>query len=123
MAVVDSGDGAGFAWWRCAARPTPVWLAIALVLGNLLDAVFTCALLELRLVDEANPIMRWAWDGSPLWFIVIKVASVQVGLQLLWRRRHLPCARAAMAAGATLYTFIVVHQLALMAVIPSLLRS
>src|SRR5438105_14038993 len=120
MAVVDSGDGAGFAWWRCAARPTPVWLAIALVLGNLLDAVFTCALLELHLVDEANPILRWAWDGSPLWFIVIKVASVQVGLQLLWRRRHLPCARAAMAAGAALYPFPVVYHLALWPMVPSL---
>ena len=106
---------------RLAAQPPLAWLAVALILGNLLDAVFTMTSLQLHLVDETNPLMRWLYDGSPATFLVAKVACVQVGFQLLWAHRQVPMAQAAMAAGAVMYTFVAVYHLALLALIPSLL--
>jgi hypothetical protein len=114
---------AACAWRRIAEQPPLAWLAVALILGNLLDAVFTFTSLQLHLVNETNPLMRWLYEGSPLTFLVAKLGCVQVGFQLLWAHRHVPMAQAAMAAGAVMYTFVVVYHLALWALIPSLLAS
>ena len=91
------------------------WIVTLLLLGNLLDALFTLALLQWNLVDEANPIMRWLYDRSPLSFLITKVAAVQVAILLLWFHRHLPAAQLALAAGATLYAGIVAYHLSLIA--------
>src|SRR5215471_5986189 len=79
-------------------------LAATLLLGNLADAVFTLTFLQLHLVNETNPIMRWVYEGSPLSFMVTKLACVQIAILLLWAHRRRPAARLAMAAGATMYS-------------------
>jgi hypothetical protein len=99
------------------------WLAVALILGNLADAVFTLIFLQLHIVDETNPIMRWVYEGSPLSFMVTKIACVQIAFLLLWAHRTLPAAQMAMAAGATMYSLIVVYHLSILLALPSVLPS
>jgi hypothetical protein len=97
--------------------------AVVLVIGNLLDAVFTLSFLQLGLVGEANPLMRWAYDGSPVWFVLSKVALVELGVLLLWLHRETPIARLAMHAAATLYTGVVGYHLSLLKVLPAALAQ
>ena len=99
------------------------WLAATLILGNLADAVFTLTFLQLHVVDETNPIMRWVYEGSPLSFMVTKIACVQIAFLLLWAHRRLPAAQVAMAAGATMYSLIVVYHLSILVALPSVFRS
>jgi hypothetical protein len=98
-------------------------VAATLILGNLLDALFTLTFLQLHVVYEANPLMRWVYEGSPLSFVIAKLASVQLGFLLLWLHRNVPAAQMAMVAGAMAYTAVVAYHLCLLAVLPSLLRS
>jgi len=98
-------------------------LAVALIVGNLADALFTLTFLQLQVVDETNPLMRWIYDGSPLSFMVTKIACVQIAFLLLWAHRRLPAAQLAMAAGATMYSLIVVYHLSILLALPSVLRS
>lgn len=89
-----------------------------LILGNLLDALFTFTFLQLDLVSEANPLMRWAYDGSPLSFMLLKLSCVQLGVLLLWAQRHVPVAGMAIRAAAGLYVAIVAYHVTLMAQLP-----
>ena len=92
-----------------------VVLAATLILGNLLDGLFTMTLLQMHLVSEANPLMRWLYEGSPLSFMATKLFCVHVGLVLLWGQRHLPAAQRAMATGAAVYAAVVLYHLSLIA--------
>jgi hypothetical protein len=89
-----------------------------LILGNLLDALFTFTFLQLNVVSEANPLMRWAYDSSPMSFMLLKLSCVQLGVLLLWAQRHLPVAGMAIRATAGLYLAIVAYHMTLMAKLP-----
>jgi hypothetical protein len=108
---------------RTGHGPLLTAIAVTLILGNLLDALFTFTLLQLHVVAEANPFMRWVYEGSPLSFMVTKLACVQLGFLLLWAHRHVPAAQLAMVAGAAVYALVVAYHLSILAVLPSLLRS
>jgi hypothetical protein len=95
-------------------------LSVTLILGNLMDALFTLTLLQLHLVVEANPLMRWMYEGSPLSFMVAKLCCVQIAFLLLWRHRHVLAAQVAMLAGAAMYAAIVAYHLSILVVLPSL---
>ena len=84
----------------------------ALLFFNLLDGVFTTAYLQLNLAVEANPLMRWAYAGSPLAFMGLKLLAVQGGVVLLWVNRDRPLAQWAMTAGASIYGLLVLWHLA-----------
>ena len=86
-----------------------------LLVGNLLDALFTFTLLQLQLVSEANPLMRWVYDLSPVSFMIVKLSCVQCGLLVLWVKRHVPVAGLAIRAAAGLYTAVVAYQFTLIA--------
>jgi hypothetical protein len=90
-----------------------------LLLGNFLDALFTFMLLQLNLVSEANPLMRWAYDSSPLSFMLLKLSCVQLAVLLLWAQRHVPVAGLAIQAGAGLYVALVAYHFTLMAALPA----
>lgn len=92
--------------------------AALLLLGNLLDALFTFTLLQLQLVSEANPFMRWVYDHSPLSFMLLKLSCVQFGLLVLWAQRQVPVAGLAIQAAAGLYLAIVAYHFTLMARLP-----
>jgi hypothetical protein len=90
-----------------------------LLLGNLLDALLTFTLLQLDLVSEANPLMRWAYDSSPLSFMLLKLSCVQLGVLLLWGQRHVRAAGLAIQASAGLYAAIVAYQFSVVARLPA----
>jgi polyferredoxin len=92
--------------------------AALLLLGNLLDALFTLTLLQLNLVSEANPFMRWVYGHSPVSFMLLKLSCVQFGLLILWAQRHVPAAGLAIQAGAGLYLAVVAYHFTLMAQLP-----
>lgn len=81
----------------------------ALLVLNLLDALFTLAFLQLHLAEEANPLMAAAYAGSPVLFLVVKLVLVHSGALLLWIHRATAAARGALAAGVALYAGIVVY--------------
>ena len=89
-----------------------------ILLGNLLDALFTFTFLQLDVVSEANPLMRWAYELSPMSFMLLKLSCVQLGVLLLWAQRHVPAAGLAIRAGAGLYVAIVAYHFTLMAQLP-----
>lgn len=101
--------------------PTGPWnlpgfgISIAILLLNLLDALFTLAFLQFDLAEEANPLMNLAYRNSPLGFLLLKLAMVQVGVLILHHNRHVRVAQHALNAVAAVYVGIVSYHLAFVA--------
>lgn len=85
-----------------------------LLLGNLLDGVFTFAYLQCGVACEANPVMRWFYAASPLAFMLFKLSCVQLGLLVLWMHRSRATAAIGVRVTAGLYTAIVAYHFAIM---------
>ena len=85
--------------------------AVALLIFNLLDGLFTLAFLELGVAQELNPLMRAAWGVGPIFFMLSKLAVVDGGLIVLCVNRSAWLARVATVAGAVLYAAIVAYHL------------
>lgn len=85
--------------------------AAALLLFNLLDGLFTLTFLQMNVATEANPVMRAAYEGSPLWFMLSKLAMVNAGLWILATHSKFALARVAVHASAVLYAGIVAYHL------------
>jgi hypothetical protein len=92
---------------------------VVVLFGNLLDGLFTLTLLQLRLVHEANPLMRWMYQASPLSFMAVKLAVVQLGLVVLCLQRGNRASQLAIRAGAALYGAIVCYHLTVIAWLPA----
>jgi hypothetical protein len=84
---------------------------VCLLFFNLLDGIFTLIFLQLGVATELNPLMRSAYELSPLVFMVAKLAVVSGGLLLLCLHRGTRLARWATMAGAVLYAAIVAYHL------------
>lgn len=69
----------------------------ALAALNLADAVLTAAALDGGLAQEANPVMRLAWEASPYVFFGLKTGLVAGALAVLLRLGG------SLAAGLTLH--------------------
>jgi Domain of unknown function (DUF5658) len=67
---------------RAAAR-----LVFALIVFNVIDAIFTIALVRAGLAEEANPLMAAALQAGPIWFALQKAMLVGSGLAVLWFTR------------------------------------
>lgn len=90
----------------------PSLCSVLLLIGNLLDGLFTLVLLQLNLASEANPLLAWVYGISPVSFMVMKLAMVQSGLLLLWMHRHVKAAQVALQVSAGTYAAIVVYHIA-----------
>lgn len=91
-------------------RESSFWTQLALLLWlNLADALFTLVFLQLHLAEEANPLMRAAYAGSPALFLATKLTLVHSGALLLWLNRAFAIARLALAVAVCLYLVIVVY--------------
>jgi hypothetical protein len=88
-----------------------LWSPALLLLLNLLDGFFTLMFLQLKVAEEANPLMKMAYNHSPLAFMLLKLAVVHAGVALLWANRETKVARTAMNAGVLLYAVIVAYHL------------
>lgn len=93
---------------RVGVEPLSRATATLLVL-NVLDGLFTLVFLQLQVAVEANPLMRLAYESSPLAFMALKLGLVQTGVCLLWSHRHCAAARVALRVGVVLYALIVVY--------------
>ena len=82
---------------------------VLLLLGNLLDGLFTFTFLQLRMVDEANPLLSWIYGASPLSFMLFKLSCMQFGLLVLWQHRHRVAAGLAVRASAGMYAAVVAY--------------
>jgi cytochrome bd-type quinol oxidase subunit 2 len=94
--------------------------AFALVILNLLDAVFTLVWVETGVAAEGNPLMDQAMAHGPLGFMAVKLALVSLGVLLLWRLRHRRAAATAIVASAIAYSAILVVHLS---VVPQLVAT
>lgn len=86
--------------------------SVALLMLNLMDGLFTLLFLQLGVAEELNPLMRVAYEQSPLVFMFSKLVIVNAGLWLLCLHRRLRASRIAIRAGAVVYGIIVVYHLA-----------
>lgn len=86
--------------------------SVALLMLNLMDGLFTLLFLQLGVAEELNPLMRLAYEQSPLFFMFAKLLIVNTGLWLLCLHRRLRASRIAIRAGAVVYGIIVVYHLA-----------
>lgn len=86
-------------------------VSVSLLIFNLLDGLFTLTFLQLGMAEEANPLMRAAYDSSPLSFMAFKIGAVHLGVWVLALHQELRIARYALRIGATLYAGIVLYHL------------
>lgn len=64
----------------------------AILVLNLLDAIFTLFWVQAGLAREANPFLRDLVASSPVAFVVVKLGLVGLGSSMLWRHRERPLA-------------------------------
>ncbi len=108
-ATMGQGQGAG---WGSGASFYVSPASVALLMLNLLDGLFTLFFLQLGVAEELNPVMRLAYEQSPLFFMFSKLVIVNAGLWLLCLHRKLKASRVAIRIGAAVYAIIVVYHLA-----------
>lgn len=89
--------------------------AITLLLLNLADGLFTLTYLQLGVAYEANPIMRAAYEFSPLGFMAMKLLVVNLGVAVLCWFRTSRFAQWALKASVFVYAVILVWHLAFLA--------
>ena len=54
---------------------------------NVIAASATVWVVSKGLAVEANPLLDWALQRNPLWFVGVKTALVSTGTYILWRWR------------------------------------
>ncbi len=88
---------------------------VLLLFLNLADALFTSVYLHLNVAQEANPLMRMAWEASPLTFMVVKLAVVSAGLFVLCLYRGTRLADLALKLAVGVYAVLLAWHLAFLA--------
>lgn len=89
--------------------------AVTLLFLNLMDGLFTLIYLQLGLAQEANPVMRAAYEFSPMGFMAAKLAVVNAGTFVLCLYQQARVAQVALKASVALYAVIVTWHLAFLA--------
>ena len=90
----------------CADRFYLFTLSAILVM-NLLDAVFTLIWVEGGHAEELNPIMVEALSLGPVAFMMVKLSLVALGVWLLWLRRRKMVAQILVPPLALVYCSVV----------------
>lgn len=85
--------------------------AAALLIGNLLDGIFTLTAVHAGAAAEANPLMRLPLHWGAVWFIAAKTGLVSAGVLLLWRARERLLAQTGIVALALVYSAVVAYHL------------
>jgi len=86
------------------------WMLSAVIVLNVVDAIFTIGWVESGLAREANPLMAILME-QPILFICIKLALVSLGVVLLWLRRQRPAAVIGIVLIFVAYYAILLHHL------------
>jgi len=93
-----------------ARRRAVTVMAVALLMLNLLDALFTSVYLKAGVATELNPIMRTAWEGAPVVFWLLKLGLASIGVFLLTRLRRW-VAGLSLQACLVIYAMVVAYHL------------
>lgn len=88
--------------------------SVALLVLNLFDGLFTLFFLQIAVAEELNPLMRAAYEHSPMLFMGSKMLVVNAGLLLLCLHRKMKASRFAIRAGAGVYACINLYHLVLL---------
>jgi len=97
------GSAAHFVWLE--------WVVRAILVLNLLDAVFTMFWISSAQAVEANPLLADLAHRHPLAFVAVKLTLVSLGTLLLWRHRRRPSAVVGIFAAFLAYYFLLVYHL------------
>lgn len=89
----------------------PLILGSAVLVLNLVDAMFTLVYTQAGLATEANPLMNQALQVSPVLFVAAKLALVSLGVLLLWRLRNRLVARLSLGGMLIAYAAIAFYHL------------
>jgi hypothetical protein len=103
----------GSAQLRCASavRPLVAAAAAAIVILNLVDAVFTLLYTGSGMAAEGNPLMDQVLRTSPTAFMAVKLALVSLGVLMLWRLRQRRAAVVGLVATAAAYSTLCLYHL------------
>lgn len=86
-------------------------VASAVVVLNLLDAIFTLTYTSSGVATEANPVMDHALDSGPLMFMVVKLSLVSFAVLFLWHVRHRRTAVAGLVGASVTYSTLLLYHL------------
>jgi hypothetical protein len=87
------------------------WVLGAVLVLNLLDAMFTLFAVKSGLAAEANPLMDELLTASPLRFMIVKLALVSMGIWVLWQFRERRSAVIGSLGAVSIYGLILVHHI------------
>lgn len=83
----------------------------AVVILNLLDAIFTLIYIRTGHATESNPLMDQVLSASPVLFMIAKLGLVSLGVMLLWRLRNHRAARFGLVATSSAYVVLLCYHL------------
>ena len=83
----------------------------AVLVLNLLDALFTLLWVRSGLASEANPLIARLVNENAVGFVLVKLGLVGLGSWLLWNRRQRPVAVIAIVAAFLIYYFVLLYHL------------
>jgi hypothetical protein len=83
----------------------------AVLVLNLLDALFTLVWVRWGLAREANPLIAQLVQEHAVGFVLVKLALVGLGSWLLWQRRERATAVIAIIAAFLAYYLVLLYHL------------
>lgn len=83
----------------------------AVIILNLIDAVFTLFWVTAGVGEEANILLQDIINNRPVLFMAVKIALVSLGSLLLWRYRKHPVAAFGIFLAFVVYYLIVLYHL------------
>lgn len=83
----------------------------AVLVLNLLDALFTLVWVRSGLAREANPLIDQLVNENAVGFVLVKLGLVGLGSWLLWHRRERPVAVIAIVAAFLVYYLVLLYHL------------
>lgn len=83
----------------------------AVLVLNLMDALFTLVWVRAGLAREANPLMERLVNEHAVGFVLIKLGLVGLGSWLLWKRRERPAAVLGIVAVFLAYYLLLLYHL------------
>jgi hypothetical protein len=86
-------------------------IVIAVLVLNLLDALFTLVWVRAGLAVEANSLMRDLIENNAFLFVATKLVLVSLGSLLLWRQRTHPIAVVAIFGAFLAYYLVLLYHL------------
>ena len=111
MSVQVGPPGAMSYIMRATIRSKLSMAAYAVIILNLVDAMFTLVYIKMGMATEGNPLMGQALSHSPVGFMACKLALVSGGVLLLWRLRHRKSAMTGLFATTAAYTCLFAYHL------------